>query len=227
MSELHLIRHGQASALSDDYDRLSPLGVEQSRRLGDYWAARGMTFDRVLVGPRRRHHQTLEAVAAAYADRRLPWPRAEPFEALDEHSGPELFDHYRDQLMPPGANDGAEGLRRYLAAYQDATRAWARGELETPEHLESWDAFRRRVDDGLATIAGLGDRGVRIAAFTSGGVVAAATGHALDLGDEKIIELSWRVRNATVSELLFSSRGFALLTFNSTAHLEAEQLTYI
>ena len=38
MSRLFVIRHGQASFLADDYDQLSPLGEEQGRALGAYWA---------------------------------------------------------------------------------------------------------------------------------------------------------------------------------------------
>ena len=34
MSELVLVRHGQASFFSDDYDQLSPLGELQSQTLG-------------------------------------------------------------------------------------------------------------------------------------------------------------------------------------------------
>jgi broad specificity phosphatase PhoE len=227
MSELYLIRHGQASARAADYDRLSPLGADQSRALGDHWAERGVRFDRVLVGPCRRHRQTLAEVEATYRDRGLPWPQAEPFEALDEHCGPELFDHHRRNLLPESSGDEPRDLKRYLRAYQDATYRWATGTLETPSHLESWQAFRQRVEDGLAAIAEGGERGTRVAAFTSGGAVAAATGHALGIGDDKIIELSWRVRNAAVTELLFSDRGFALLTFNATPHLEPRLLTYI
>jgi broad specificity phosphatase PhoE len=227
MSELYLIRHGQASARAEDYDRLSPLGGEQSRALGDHWAALGRRFDRVLVGPRRRHRQTLAEVAAAYRDRGLAWPEAEPLAALDEHSGPELFDHYRERLLPESAGAAGRDLRRYLRAYQDATRQWATGTLATPDHLESWPAFRRRVEDGLGEIAGGGGRGDRVAAFTSGGAVAAAVGLALGIGDEKVIELSWRVKNAAVTELLFSDRGFALHAFNTTPHLEPRLLTYI
>ncbi len=228
MSELHLVRHGQASALAADYDHLSPLGVEQSRALGDYWADRGFRFDRVLLGPRHRHRQTLDAVAAAYHERGLPWPETESLAALDEHNGPELLNHYRERLMPSSAGDDSGSLRRFLRAYQDATRQWVRGELETPSHLESWGSFRSRVEGGLAAVTDGGSRGIRTVAFTSGGTVAAVAGYALGIDDEKIIELSWRVRNAAVTELLFSGRrGFALHTFNGTPHLEPRLLTYI
>ncbi len=71
MSVLYLIRHGQASAGSGDYDRLSSLGEDQSRALGELWAGRGLTFDRVFVGPLRRQRQTCEAVTEVY---RQPGP---------------------------------------------------------------------------------------------------------------------------------------------------------
>ena len=46
---LLLVRHGQASAGSDDYDRLSSRGQEQSARLGRWLADTGHAFDAVVV----------------------------------------------------------------------------------------------------------------------------------------------------------------------------------
>ena len=50
MSSLYLVRHGQASFLADDYDVLSPLGEEQARQLGRYWARIGLRVDEVIAG---------------------------------------------------------------------------------------------------------------------------------------------------------------------------------
>ena len=36
MGTIYLVRHGQASFGSDDYDQLSPLGEEQSWHLGQW-----------------------------------------------------------------------------------------------------------------------------------------------------------------------------------------------
>lgn len=69
MSLLFLVRHGQASFHGDDYDQLSARGMEQSRQLGLHWAELNLIFDHVYVGPRRRHRQTLDAVAAVYRTR--------------------------------------------------------------------------------------------------------------------------------------------------------------
>ncbi|MDZ4123020.1 MAG: phosphoglycerate mutase family protein, partial [Hydrogenophaga sp.] len=50
MGTLYLVRHGQASFGADDYDQLSEMGQRQSRRLGEYWAERGVGFDAVITG---------------------------------------------------------------------------------------------------------------------------------------------------------------------------------
>jgi hypothetical protein len=55
---------------------------------------------------------------------------------------------------------------------------------------------------------------------TAAGTIAAIAGVALDLRDEKILELSWVLRNTSRAEFIFSSSGrFTLSTLNDTAHL--------
>ena len=58
MRELLLIRHGQASFHAEDYDQLSPLGVQQSSLLGAWFAECGQQPDLVAMGPRVRHRDT-------------------------------------------------------------------------------------------------------------------------------------------------------------------------
>jgi len=234
MSVLRVIRHAQASYFHDDYDQLSPLGHEQARRMGEHWAETGVRLDRVVVGPRRRHRETLAAVAEVYRERGLDWPEPERLEELDEHTGQELVDRELKRRIAARpelaglAEKNAENLRAYFRVFREITLAWARGELATPDDLESWAAFRSRVTRGLeGLLAGLGN-GATVAIFTSGGPVAAATGMALGLADEKVLELSWRVRNTAHAELLFSDEGLSLDSFNTLPHLtEPRLVTYI
>ncbi|MBM3814434.1 MAG: hypothetical protein FJW20_22650 [Acidimicrobiia bacterium] len=65
MSILYVIRHGQASFLSENYDRLSELGERQSRLLGEHWLSRGRRFDQVYYGPCERQIRTGGEVAGA------------------------------------------------------------------------------------------------------------------------------------------------------------------
>ena len=49
MSLVYLVRHAQASFGARDYDRLSELGRQQARWLGDYFAGRGLRFARQIT----------------------------------------------------------------------------------------------------------------------------------------------------------------------------------
>ena len=69
MSQVLLVRHGQASWGADDYDVLSERGVEQSGVLGAALAARGIEPTVLVSGAMRRHHQT--AAAAVWWWRRM------------------------------------------------------------------------------------------------------------------------------------------------------------
>ena len=85
MSVLVLVRHGQASFLQSDYDKLSPLGEQQSRMLGSFWAGQGVKFDELLTGPRIRQIRTAELVSAAYAANGLTLPEPQIVPELDEY----------------------------------------------------------------------------------------------------------------------------------------------
>ena len=228
MSVLLLVRHGQASFLSDEYDRLSPLGERQSRLLANDWADRGLVFDHVYVGPRRRHQQTHDAVASVYRERRLPWPDPVALPALDEYQAIQLM-----KRSLPSLTQQDPAIREWVAAFQQGggaakrefdrvfgkvARMWVRGELDVPD-IESWPEFRARVEAGIEKMTRVVGNGKTIAAFTSAGAIAAAAGFALGLGNEKTLELSWVVSNAAYTEFLFSDGRFSLSRFNAIPHI--------
>ena len=74
MSILHLVRHGQASFGAEDYDNLSPKGIQQSIELGKALAKQQSIFDHVIVGPHRRHMQTFEGIKKGYNSKNLSTP---------------------------------------------------------------------------------------------------------------------------------------------------------
>jgi broad specificity phosphatase PhoE len=232
MSRLLLIRHGQASAGSGDYDRLSDLGWRQATELGRHWARIGVVPDRVWVGPCRRQRETAEAVAAAFAGGERMWPEPEPLAELDEHSGYLVFVRSLPMLAESDAEARAaldmvdkplgRDMRLYYRVYRRATLQWARGDLELPAGepaVEEWPVFRRRAELALEKLIDGNGAGSIVAAFTSAGPVAVAVGRALGLDDEAVLSLSWTVRNCAVSEFLFSGDRFSVHSFNSQLHL--------
>jgi broad specificity phosphatase PhoE len=228
VSTLVLVRHGKASPLAADYDDLSEIGREQSRLLGEEWAAMGTRFDAVYVGPRRRHAQTLEAARAAFvAKGGEPWPDPAMLPELDEHHGMAIV----MRALPTMPGEVPEAMKRgetpslqdVLSMFKTITRKWVRGEVSHDE-VEAWTAFRARVERGVAAMtAGIG-RGKTVVAFTSAGAVAAAIGNVLGVSDEKVLELSWSLHNGAVSEIAFTEAGWGMRTFNATPHLRSPRL---
>ena len=229
VSTLVLVRHGKASAFSpSDYDALSEPGFAQARLLGEHWAALETNFDRVFIGPRKRHLQTHDTVVEVLRANGRTLPEPTMLQELDEHQGIQLM----FALLPRLAKDDPALMRvvqtmtkgdrpeprDLLSAFRTMTRRWARGELNH-EDVETWADFRKRVSVGLQKMTSEGTKGERVVAFTSGGAVAAMVGHVLGLDDGRVLDLSWSLHNGSLTELAFSSEGMGLLTFNSTPHL--------
>jgi broad specificity phosphatase PhoE len=235
------IRHGKASAFGSpaDYDNLSPPGVEQAEKLGEFLAARAGgrgKVDAVFVGPRKRHAQTLEGVTKVFAARGVPLPPAVLVPELDEHDGMGLVMKLLPQLASADPQLAAlvEAMARgertqptdMLAAFKRVTRRWVTGEVGHPE-VESWEAFRARIRRAMQVVGAIG-RSKRAFVFTSAGAVASAAAFALDIVDEKrVLDLSWALYNGSITELEFRDDTWGLRTFNGTPHLPEALLSAV
>ncbi len=239
LGRLLLVRHGQArvdAGLTAGYDRLSELGWKQAEILARHWLACGEVFARVYVGPLRRQRETAEAVGRVFTDAGVEWPAPVVVDDLAEHRGTHAFAELlprmaaRDdelgrlarELEASGGGVGAP----YLKLYRHAARRWARGEMPEADALfESWPSFRRRIEAAVAAMVDGAPRERPLAAFTSGGPVAAAAAATLGLGDEATLELSWVVQNCSASELLYSPSRLTLKSFNDHSVLAAVRMS--
>jgi broad specificity phosphatase PhoE len=235
MGHLILVRHAQASFFGPSYDELSPLGREQARALGEHWAATGLAVDAVRIGPLRRHLQTCAIVAGVYRERGLHWPDAELLPELDEHAGLVVIKHYlgradlgSDALHPGAApvEDRERLMREFFRHFPTVMRDWASGALAI-EGIESWAEFRARSLRALDALCGhplsadTTERSAapRVVAFTSGGVVSSAAGWLLGLDAERVIDLSFVLRNTALTEISWTAERRRLVSFNALPHL--------
>jgi len=238
MALLTLVRHGQASYLQNNYDRLSPLGERQARILGEYWLRSGAVFDQVYHGPACRHRQTGEIAGEVFREAGADWPVPVTLAELDEYAGIEVMRTFLPGLMETHediraleaefrqAADQNHAFRVFDRLFQRVIRMWVDEQLHAPE-IESWKHFRERVSRAIESIRGSSVKNGRIAVFTSGGVIGASVGAALHLAPQKTLEVSWTSRNASYTEFLFSKERFSLSSFNNHPHLEQpELLTY-
>ncbi len=229
MGRILLVRHGQASFDDDDYDRLSPLGREQSRRLGLWLARSGLRAGGTWAGDMLRHRQTAEACLGALEE--APPLRIDA--GFNEYDFREVI-----RVAHPGLADAA-ALKRHLAAGPDARRTfqalfskalrrWADGGHDA-EYTESWTAFRQRCLAALQRVAAAAG-GREQLVFTSGGPVAAICQEALGLEAARALELSFAIVNASVTGVRARPGRVRLDHFNCYAHLEqggeAALLTY-
>ena len=218
MGVLLLVRHGQASFQSDDYDVLSDTGHAQGAALGRALAERGIQPDLLVRGSMRRHRETTDAAVEAAG-----W--AAP---VEEDAGWDEFDQMTtiagrpDFTLVPG-----ESFEERSARVDDLITRWASGDHDAEYH-ESFPTFRARVEAAFErTLDRVAESGTAIV-FTSGGPVSWVAASLVDGGVPVWARLSRVVVNASVSKIVVGSRGANLVSFNDHSHLEAEPglLTY-
>jgi broad specificity phosphatase PhoE len=239
MSSLFLVRHGQASFLERNYDKLSPKGEQQSRMLGEYWAGLKFRFDRVYSGPKVRQRETARLVGEAYKSARLPWPEPIVLPEFDEFQAEVVMERTLLELIESdsdirqmhqafkGAQTRPEQFKTFQRIFEVVIGRWADGKLPL-EGIEPWADFSARVQRGLAQFSANGNhRRQQIVIFSSGGPVGVAMQRALDLSTEATLKAAWMVRNCSYSEFLFSGGRFTLSSYNATPHFtDPEFLTH-
>jgi len=218
MGTLYLVRHGQASFGSDDYDRLSDLGARQCERLGEYFRARGIAFDGVITGTLRRHAQSYQALARGLqADQ-----AALAMPGLDEYDSTAVVRTVHPQPLPRARS--AEEVRQHFRLLREGLLAWMEG-LVQPEGMPSFADFRAGVVTALDHVRTRHDGHVLI--VSSGGPIATAVAHVLGAPPSAIVELNMRMRNSALSELAFTPKRHSLVTFNTLPHLEAADASWV
>ncbi len=215
MGTLYLVRHGQASFGADDYDQLSPLGLQQAQRLGAHWLAQGQRFETVLLGTLRRHAQTLDGIAQGLPG--LPAPQVLP--SLDEYDSLALIRAiHTEPLQKPNT---PELYRHHFRLLCDAIAQWMAGVI-SPQGMPSWEDFSLGVRRVLEQVRrDHADQNVLL--VSSGGPISTAVGEVLGTAPEVTIALNMRIRNSAVTEFSVSPKRLMLQTFNTLPHLHAAE----
>jgi broad specificity phosphatase PhoE len=212
MGSVHLIRHGQASFGSDDYDQLSPVGMQQSTALGTSWEASGWAPAAAVAGSMKRHAQT--AIAAIDA--------CGQGDGYDIDDGWNEYDHLAiaNAHDPAAQTKDAKEFQRHLNAALDA---WIAGE---GEHAETYRHFVDRVMTSFGKVVADAGPGQSIAVFTSGGPIAIVASHLLTGDASAFQRINDVMLNAAVTTVIVGSTGPRLLALNESTHLPRDLITY-
>lgn len=224
VSEIWLLRHGQASFGADDYDRLSETGQVQARLLGEHLAALGLRFDAVYGGGMRRQRETARLMMEA-----MGHPQPDSYTLMEHFNEfdhlPVLREHLQAVVKRGEACPDIPRMRvdrtYFQSIFSEATRAWVAGEPEAPD-LESWVDFCQRVESGMDQLLQVVNSGQRVLVSTSAGTISVALRYVLGTARENALDLAWVIRNSSLTRLLCNGRRITLEAFNSVAHLERE-----
>ena len=223
MSILHLIRHGQASFGADDYDNLSPKGIEQSVALGEALSQKKSKFDHVIVGPHRRHIQTFEGIKKGYKFADLPDPVID--ERFAENQLMEIAQHFIPQILNSNKTTNEifhevpkeERHDKFLKLFHIVAKKWMNEELDLSEHnFEGFSVFRARIANTLKTIQDEMTDKPDIMVVTSGGAISGFYAEATNCSQEEIMKLNFGLKNVSISEFVVTTERFTLKAFNSS-----------
>ncbi len=226
MGTLWFIRHGQACFGASEYDALSENGCRQAKALGRYFARAGIAFDAVYSGSMQRQTDTAKhAMAAAnHGD-----PMAGPT-ILSEFNEYDFVAIIKSQL-PAMVRENPDMAERSKNIFKDdATfvelfsiifQRWISGRHDIPG-AETFEAYKGRIQQGLARVIRDNGSAGNTAVFTSGGVIGVLVQMVLNLSLETTMETGWQICNASISRFQVKKDRLVMAGFNSIAHLEIE-----
>jgi broad specificity phosphatase PhoE len=221
MPLLVIVRHGQASFGSADYDVLSPVGRQQALRTAGALRDAGLEAAHVITGSLRRQRDTAEAMADAFGlsptiDER--WNEYDADSVLAHHSDSgQRLEHPSD----PGERPASP--REFQRVLERALEAWITAGEESPSS-ETWPAFNGRLRAALHD-AGHGHSGTTVI-VSSGGVIGALAVELIGVDPISFPRLNRVTINCGITRVIVGSAGTTLVSFNEQGHLSTGMRTY-
>ncbi len=206
MSTITLIRHGQANSTATDevsYDRLSDLGHQQARWLGEHLRETGAPYTRLYTGSLRRHVETAEGMAMGMDPVRDP-----RLNELEYFTLGRLLSEQHGIAFPTEQAG-------FIAHLPEVFQHWKDDRLEGAP--ETYADFRARIADALAEIAaGSGPALV----VTSGGLIAHAMAQQMELGVVATARTAIAIFHTSVHQFHPIGGHLTPVLFNATPHLD-------
>ncbi|MEP1383858.1 MAG: histidine phosphatase family protein [Paraglaciecola sp.] len=214
MAEFYIVRHGQASFGAENYDKLSDLGHQQAKWLGDYFRRKNINFDRVFRGDMVRHKETMEGI--------LTYANNNPTKNIDlgfnEFDFQNIVDAYLS-LHPEQTLAADSEPALFYRLLKQSMLSWSLNKLPTESLHETWGDFKTRVNKALNAVCDTQPK-LPILIVSSGGVISMLLSLVLELKTHYVMELNMQLRNTSFSHFYFNRHGIRLSSFNNIPHLE-------
>lgn len=216
MPTVLLVRHGQASFGTEDYDVLSAAGHRQAEIVAASLAERGYKADRLISGTLRRQRET----AAAFTALGAPELEIEP--RWDEYDSEDILRHHSESAVRLDRPEDAEPItnREFQTILEAAQAQWVEHAHRSPTTL-TWPDFSGAGIAALRDLASDLSSGQTAIVVTSGGVIGALLCSLWDAPPSLFPALNRVAVNASVTKLAVGSTGTNVISFNDHSHLES------
>ena len=228
MSNLYLIRHGQASFGQVNYDKLSPLGIIQAGILGEHLLDIRVLPDAVYSGQMSRQLDTAREVRACYGKRGASIPEPVVLSGLNEFDTTAVITSQIHDMQKEDPSLGEHLVRMhqdkesFKRVFEGAMLRWVSGAMDRPG-TETWKEFTGRVTGALTRIMEEQGKGRTVFVFTSGGPIADSLQFVLSLTPEKAIRHNWQIVNTSYTRYMYNKGRITMAGFNCITHLEMDQ----
>ncbi len=212
MGLLLLVRHGQASFGTDDYDRLSELGHEQARQLGVRLAGQVDASTRFIAGGLLRQQQTMRNLLDGAG---LAGTEVETDPRWDEYHADDLV----AQVLSPDSTADLTDRGTFQTVLDEALVRWTAG-VHDADYAEPWPVFSGRV---VAALDDAASRPGTTLVATSAGTIGAVVTALLSAPPPTWALVTRVMANASVTKVVTGRSGTSLLTVNDHAHFEHDR----
>lgn len=207
MSRVVLVRHGQANAgakSEEGYDRLSDLGRQQARWLGEYMATIDHGVQRIVAGNLNRQRDTARELADVLGL------------SIDEDPRLRELNYFELAQSAKETHNIAlpSGRESFIEHFPLVLEAWEQGSIScsTETYSEFSDRVLSALNDAEQTDGTM--------LVTSGGVIGVAIRHILGLDTHSFAHVLLQINNASMHRYTLEFGARRLNTFNALPHLD-------
>ena len=221
MATLYLIRHGQASFGSDNYDKLSELGCRQAEVLGHYLRDVGIHLDAAYSGDLQRQQKTAALALSSQAQAVDVTVDAR----FNEVNNEEHLEHLLPLVMEANpaikaiVDGGLGNSKNYQKIIEAVFQYWTAPGFEHPE-IQSWREYSEDAWAAMQAVMDTQGAGKTIGIFTSGGTIATLVSQVLGVaGSPHTYKFYEPVINCSMTQLFYNGSKVSLSYFNEHAFL--------
>ena len=207
-TEIILVRHGQANSeakTEEDYDRLSDLGHQQAKWLGEYFATLDRPFDHVITGTLRRHKETVAGIGSDLNP------------TIDARVNELRYFDMAAEMEATHKINAPQNPLEFAAHFPQTLSYWVDGELDNVHQpfVQFRNQFRAVIQESI-------QKGGRTLIVTSGGVIGTFIGDCLGINAKDSAKLILPIFNTSCH--IFRDLGTTpvLQTYNATPHLDSK-----